>query len=156
MLLTQSARDLFLVDENLDSPILTPAVPCAVVIDRLAGAVRNHANLGRVETLVADEISGDARSAALSELVVVVLMADAVGIPCDHEDALRRRRRGARRIPAYLRRIDRSRALALPLKAAGSGREGRSALESRTSRRSRWRLFSWVSNFSCWPVIGRS
>src|SRR5271163_3145846 len=65
----ESARDLFLIDQYLDPPIHLPTVPCAVVGDRLARAVRNHANLGRVEALLADQISGHTRGAPLSELV---------------------------------------------------------------------------------------
>ena len=92
--ITIAAREvIFLVDENLDPPILTPTARRAVVIDRLACAVGNYANLRRVEAFIADQISGDARSAPLSELVVVGLMADAVGVPGDHEHAIRCRRR---------------------------------------------------------------
>src|ERR1700682_4615542 len=43
----ESARDLFLVDENLDPPILTPTAPAAVVIDRLARAIGKHPKPGR-------------------------------------------------------------------------------------------------------------
>src|SRR5271163_3359512 len=82
-------RNPFLVHENLDPPIHTPTARSAVVGDRFARAVGNHANLRRVEALVADQIAGDAGSALLSELVVVGLMANAVGIPGDHEYALR-------------------------------------------------------------------
>jgi hypothetical protein len=85
-------RDLLLVDENFDPAIYTPTARRAVVGNRLARAVGNHTNLRRVEAFLADQISGDARSAPLSELVVLVLMAVAVGIPGDHENALRRRR----------------------------------------------------------------
>ena len=124
--MTNQARDLLLVDENLDPPIATPTVSCAVVGDRLARAVGNHANLSRVEALIANQISGDTRSAPLSELVVVGLMADAVGIAGDHEDAIRRRRRcggGGRSLHISEECID----LALGVRAqgCGSGREGR-------------------------------
>src|SRR4029077_16230241 len=81
-------------------------------------------NLGRVEALVADQISRDARSAPLSELVVVVLMTDAVGIAGDYEDALRGRRLWAgRSLHISEELID----LVLGVTAQGSrsGREGR-------------------------------
>src|SRR6266851_5747433 len=78
-LLSAPGRDPLLIDQNLDPPIATPTTRGAVVGDRLGRAVGNHANLGRIEALLADQISGDAGSAALAELVVVVLMADAVG-----------------------------------------------------------------------------
>src|SRR5260370_21592917 len=78
--LGKSACDLFLVNENFDSSILAPTAPRAVLIDWLARTVGNYANLGRVEALLADQISGDASSPPLAELVVVVLMADPVGL----------------------------------------------------------------------------
>jgi hypothetical protein len=98
--------DLLLVDENFDSAVASPPARCAVIGNRLARSVGDYTNLHRVDAFLADQVCGDTRGSPLSELVVVVLGAAAVGMPGNNEEPPRRRPGVGRALKVLEKSID--------------------------------------------------
>src|SRR5581483_601724 len=89
---SDAGSDFLLIDQYFHPPIRAPAARGAVVRDRFGRPVGHHANLGGIDAFLADDVSGDARGAALSEFVVVVFSSHVVGMSRDNKDAPRARR----------------------------------------------------------------
>jgi hypothetical protein len=86
-----SCGDLLLIDENFDPAVASPPARRAVIGNRLARSVGDHTNLRWVDAFLADQVSGYLLGSPLSKLVVIVIRADAVGMPGNNEEAPRRR-----------------------------------------------------------------